>query len=94
MISVLARKLFGSANDRRIRSYRPRVEAINALEPELEALSDEALRARTEAFKEQLGLDAKLVSVGNNQCWTAANADHIVLAFRGTEAPTSIEPYG
>src|SRR6202049_2070589 len=54
MISVLARKLFGSANDRRIRSYRPRVEAINALESELEALSDEALRARTEAFKEQL----------------------------------------
>src|ERR1700680_1694639 len=54
MITLLARKLFGSANDRRIRSYRPRVEAINALEPELEALSDEALRARTEAFKEQL----------------------------------------
>src|SRR6266536_2627001 len=54
MIGGLARKLFGSANDRRIRSYRPRVEAINALEPELEALSEEALRARTEAFKEQL----------------------------------------
>src|SRR5438552_19079290 len=54
MINALARKLFGSANDRRIRSYGPRVEAINALEPELEALSDEALRARTEAFKEQL----------------------------------------
>ena len=60
MISVLARKLFGSANDRRIRSYRPRVEAINALEPELEALSDEALRARTEAFKEQLANGATL----------------------------------
>ncbi len=60
MISVLARKLFGSANDRRIRSYRPRVEAINALEPELEALSDEALRARTEAFREQLANGATL----------------------------------
>src|SRR5436853_4394871 len=54
MIGALAHKLFGSANDRRIRSYRPRVEAINALEKELEPLSDEALRARTEAFKEQL----------------------------------------
>src|SRR5438309_1329034 len=54
MIGALARKLFGSANDRRIRSYRPRVEAINALEAELEALSDEALRARTEAFRQQL----------------------------------------
>src|SRR6266536_6720575 len=54
MIGGLARKLFGAANDRRSRSYRPRVEAINAVEPELEALSEEALRARTEAFKEQL----------------------------------------
>ncbi len=54
MIGAVARKLFGSSNERRIRSYRPRVEAINALEQELEALSDEALRARTETFKKQL----------------------------------------
>jgi preprotein translocase subunit SecA len=54
MIGAVARKLFGSSNDRRIRSYRPRVDEINALEPELEALSDEALRARTEEFKREL----------------------------------------
>jgi preprotein translocase subunit SecA len=54
MIGAVARKLFGSSNERRIRSYRPRVEAINALEPELEQLSNEALRARTEDFKKQL----------------------------------------
>jgi preprotein translocase subunit SecA len=60
MIAALARKFFGSANDRRIRSYRPRVEAINALEPELEPLSDEDLRARTSAFKEQLANGATL----------------------------------
>ena len=53
MIGAVARKLFGSSNDRRIRSYRPRVEEINALESELEALSDEALRARTDVFKQQ-----------------------------------------
>ena len=52
MIGALARKLFGSANDRRVRKYQPRVDAINALEKELEKLSDEALRARTEAFRE------------------------------------------
>ena len=46
--------MFGSANDRRIRAYRPRVDAINALEPELEQLSDEALRARTDEFRKQL----------------------------------------
>jgi preprotein translocase subunit SecA len=54
MIGAVARKLFGSANERRIRSYQPRVDAINALEKELEALSDEALRARTEDFKKQV----------------------------------------
>ncbi len=54
MIGAVARKLFGSANERRIRSYQPRVAEINALEKELEALSDEALRARTDAFKKQV----------------------------------------
>ncbi|WP_432345688.1 preprotein translocase subunit SecA [Shinella yambaruensis] len=56
MVSLggLARKLFGSSNDRRIRSYKPRVDAINALEPEMKALSDEALRAKTVEFREQL----------------------------------------
>ena len=60
MIGAVARKLFGSSNDRRIRSYRPRVDAINALEQELEQLSDQALRARTEEFKKQLSEGATL----------------------------------
>src|SRR3954462_606530 len=54
MAIALARKLFGSSNERRIKSYLPRVGQINALEKELEALSDEALRARTETFKQQV----------------------------------------
>src|SRR5208282_3221736 len=54
MIGAVARKLFGSSNERRIRTYRPRVDEINALEQELEQLSDEALRARTDEFKKQL----------------------------------------
>jgi preprotein translocase subunit SecA len=54
MIGAALRKVFGSSNERRIKSYRPRVDAINALETELEALSDEALRARTEEFKREL----------------------------------------
>ncbi len=60
MFGSLAKKLFGSANDRRVKSFYPRVEAINALEPELAALSDEALRARTEEFKGQVAAGAKL----------------------------------
>ena len=54
MFDGFFRKLFGSANERRICSYLPRVSAINELEKELEALSDEALKARTEAFKKQV----------------------------------------
>jgi preprotein translocase subunit SecA len=65
MIGAVARKLFGSANERRIRSYQPRVHEINALEKELEALSDDALKARTEHFKKQaaegVSLDELLV---------------------------------
>ena len=60
MIGAVARKLFGSANERRIRSYQPRVAQINALEKELEALSDEQLRARTNEFKKQVAEGASL----------------------------------
>ncbi len=54
MIGALARKFFGSANDRRVKGYQARVDAINALEPEVAALSDDALKARTAEFREQL----------------------------------------
>ncbi|OAF11473.1 preprotein translocase subunit SecA [Bradyrhizobium centrolobii] len=54
MIGALARKFFGSANDRRVKGYQSRVNAINALEPEVSNLSDEALKARTAEFKQQL----------------------------------------
>ncbi|MCA1406203.1 preprotein translocase subunit SecA [Ensifer sp. IC3342] len=56
MVSLggLARKLFGSANERRVRSYKGRVDAINALEAEMKALSDEALAAKTTEFRQQL----------------------------------------
>src|SRR5580693_6853358 len=54
MIGALARKFFGSANDRRIKGYQSRVDAINALETEISTLSDEALKARTAEFRQQL----------------------------------------
>jgi preprotein translocase subunit SecA len=54
MLGAIARKFFGSANDRRVKGYQPRVDAINALEPEIAALSDEALKARTAEFRQQL----------------------------------------
>src|SRR5436305_2963982 len=60
MIGAIARKLFGSSNERRIKGYLPRDAQINALEKELEGLSDEGLRARTAAFKQQIAEGASL----------------------------------
>jgi preprotein translocase subunit SecA len=54
MFGSFAKKIFGSVNDRRLKSYRPKVAAINALEAELEKLSDDQLRARTDAFRAEL----------------------------------------
>ena len=54
MLGALAKKIFGSANDRRLKTYAPKVKAINALEPQIAALSDDELRARTQEFREQL----------------------------------------
>jgi len=44
-------KIFGSRNDRLLKQYRSSIAKVNALEPELEKLSDDALRAKTETFK-------------------------------------------
>ena len=60
MLGALARRLFGSANDRYVKSLGPIVSAINELEPELEKMSDDELCARTERFKQQLADGAEL----------------------------------
>jgi preprotein translocase subunit SecA len=62
MVSLggLARKVFGSSNDRRVKATRPRVEAINAMENEMRALSDAELRGRTEKFRQDIANGASL----------------------------------
>ena len=64
MISGLLKSIFGSRNDRLLKTYRKQVERINALEPSMEALSDEALQAKTTEFRTRLAggetLDALL----------------------------------
>ncbi|MFQ6546956.1 preprotein translocase subunit SecA [Aestuariibius sp. 2305UL40-4] len=52
-IGTITKKVFGTANDRKIKAARPYVEKINALEPEFEALSDEQLKERTQALAER-----------------------------------------
>jgi preprotein translocase subunit SecA len=62
-IGSFASRIFGSSNDRKVRGYRTRVEAINALEPEIEKLSDDELRARTVEFRRQIAEGASLDSL-------------------------------
>ena len=65
MINSLLKKIFGSRNDRLLRKYSHAVHAINAIEPQMQKLSDTDLRARTEAFRQRARngetLDALLV---------------------------------
>ncbi|MDQ8020442.1 MAG: preprotein translocase subunit SecA [Moraxellaceae bacterium] len=54
MIAGLLKKVFGSRNDRLVRQYTNKARAISALEPQMQALSDEALRAKTDEFKQRI----------------------------------------
>ena len=54
MVFSLVTKAFGSANDRYLKRLHKDVDAVNALEPELEALDDAALQARTDMFRQRI----------------------------------------
>ena len=54
MFGAIAKALFGSQNDRILKGLQKPVAAVNALEPEIAALSDDDLKAKTSAFKARL----------------------------------------
>ncbi len=54
MINTLLGKVFGTRNEREIKRMMPMVQAINALEPEMQKLSDDQLRARTDEFRARI----------------------------------------
>ncbi|MGH8754886.1 MAG: hypothetical protein ACREU0_03495, partial [Burkholderiales bacterium] len=54
MLSGLLKKIFGSRNERLLKHYSHTVRAINALEPEIEKLSDSELRAKTDEFRSRV----------------------------------------
>jgi len=62
-LGSLARKVFGSPNDRKIKGVRPIVQKINALEPEFAALDDQGLRARTEALRARVAAGESLDAI-------------------------------
>jgi preprotein translocase subunit SecA len=84
MVSLggLARKVFGSSNDRRVKSTRPRVEAINAMENEMRALSDAELVGRTAKFRQDIANGATLDDLLVPAFATAREAARRVLGMR------------
>lgn len=54
MFNYVIKKVFGTANNRALKKYRAKVSKINALEPMMQKLSDEELKAKTFEFKERL----------------------------------------
>ncbi|MBL7004743.1 MAG: preprotein translocase subunit SecA [Gammaproteobacteria bacterium] len=64
-MAKILRKIFGSRNDRVVKILRKRVKLINALEPEIQALTDEQLKQKTEEFKKRLGDGETIDSILN-----------------------------
>jgi preprotein translocase subunit SecA len=60
MFAAVAKSIFGSANDRYVRGLGKYVDAVNALEPNIHALSDDELRGQTELFRQRLANGQKL----------------------------------
>src|SRR5436305_9777988 len=60
MFAAVAKSIFGSANDRYVRGLGKYVDAVNALEPNINALSDDELRAQTDLFRQRLANGEKL----------------------------------
>ncbi|SDX34333.1 preprotein translocase subunit SecA [Roseicitreum antarcticum] len=60
---TLTKKVFGTPNDRKVKGTRPIVDQINALEPDFQAMSDEALIAKTQELRDRVAQGAKLDDV-------------------------------
>ncbi|OEO30551.1 preprotein translocase subunit SecA [Devosia insulae DS-56] len=82
VLAAIAKAIFGSANDRQVKKYLPRVAAINALEPEFEKLTDEQLKAKTQEFRDQLAAGKSLDDILEPAFATVREASKRVLGMR------------
>ena len=82
MLTQLAKKVFGSRNDRLLKQYRKTVEKINALEAEMQALDDAALQAKTAEFKQRIANGADLDSLLPEAFAVCREASKRVLGMR------------
>jgi len=82
MLSAIAKKVFGSRNDRLVARMRKVVARINALEPQFEKLSDDQLRAKTDEFRNRLANGEKLDALLPEAFATVREAGKRVLGMR------------
>ena len=82
MLGAVAKAIFGSSNDRYVKSLDKIVRTINALEPQIEALSDEELSAQTVKFREQLAAGQTLDDILPEAFATVREASRRVLGMR------------
>ncbi|GAN76118.1 preprotein translocase subunit SecA [Acidisphaera rubrifaciens] len=82
MFATLARAIFGTSNDRSLKAYQRRVPQINALEPAMTALSDDALRGKTAEFRARLDAGATLDELLPEAFATVREASRRVLGLR------------
>ena len=82
MFQTIAKSLFGSSNDRYVKSIGKVVNQINALEPQIQALSDDELRAQTDKFRRQLDDGQTLDDILPEAFATVREASSRVLGMR------------
>jgi preprotein translocase subunit SecA len=82
MFATIARTIFGTSNDRSLKAYQRRVPQINALEPAMQALSDEALQGKTAEFRTRLEAGATLDSLLPEAFAVVREASRRVLGLR------------
>ena len=82
MFTTLAKKIFGSRNDRLLKQYRKIVSKINGMEEGMKALPDEALREKTKEFKEKIANGATLESILPEAFAVCREASRRVLGMR------------
>jgi len=82
MFARIARAVFGTANDRSLKGYQKRLPEINALEPSIKALDDNALRAKTEEFKGRIAGGESLDKIMPEAFAVCREASRRVLGMR------------
>lgn len=82
MIQEVLKKVFGTKHDREMKGIRPVIEKINSLEPSIQALSDDQLKAKTSEFKERLTKGESLEAVLPEAFAVCREASRRVLGMR------------